>query len=78
MIVVQAWRAERGETSRSSRSAPLTATMNSRSIWGGCEPHQRRWKNALPILAAGGMADSFAAAKAAALHTAEAELRSSS
>jgi hypothetical protein len=35
-------------------------------------------KNALPILLASGTADSFEAAKAAALHTAEAELRSSS
>jgi hypothetical protein len=35
-------------------------------------------KNALPILVASGTADSFEAAKAAALHTAEAELRSSS
>ena len=35
-------------------------------------------KNALPTLVASGTADSFEAAKAAALHTAEAELRSSS
>jgi hypothetical protein len=35
-------------------------------------------KNALPTLVASGTADSFAAAKAAALHVAEAELRSSS
>ena len=35
-------------------------------------------KNALPDLAASGTADSFEAAKAAALHMAEAELRSSS
>lgn len=35
-------------------------------------------KNALPALVASGTADSFAAAKAAALHMAEALLRSSS
>jgi hypothetical protein len=35
-------------------------------------------KNALPTLVASGMADSFEAAKAAALHTAEAALQSSS
>ena len=35
-------------------------------------------KNALPTLVASGTADSFAAAKAAALHSAEAELRPAS
>lgn len=35
-------------------------------------------KNALPTLVASGTADSFEAAKAAALHTAEAQLQSSS